>query len=592
MEPLNQSSILENKSFLKVKSCEMQGDFLGKKVKLKHVDHKLLVGDKNEISTVFDKNNKRDLKEKYSTLVPGNKKKSTANILIPNNSRNVSDYDLKRYLENIYDRVKNKNTSIKKAAINDLKKLFSEKIIPATQLNKILISISINETWAFSCLYDSEMQQKYMSFTEYNTSDLADQFAEIILTKMEENFEANKHDGENIFGYDSLSSGLQGKPMPEMELEIYWSYNREDKREKKLPFTRVQGENLAGQLFTAELLNSVPDEVLKQYGWSEQEIDILPINKNKKYLSDAAKVNLNLEHINYENNFRYFGLGSFGKVKLARIHLSNGKELVCVAKKIVGKEDSLSDLNKEIKLQNQSGVAPKVYGIADTVNKENKRQFIVFMEAAKGCDGFDYINQQYDKMTMQDRYRIAENYLNKIQVMHRNGVFHQDIKFENSVIDPKTKAVQILDFGLAEAYGENQENGQYDQSSFYNPPEFIEGGKYSKGDYDKERGDVFSLGLLLGSLFSTQSYFDIEPFTEWDSLNSIDPESKIERMLADLKIDDTQMHNLIKRMTSANPKERPTMAEVIDDFQQLKAMQGSDSLLTTDAVEVTNKIEQ
>ncbi|MDD7805609.1 MAG: protein kinase family protein [Endozoicomonas sp. (ex Botrylloides leachii)] len=563
---------------LKITPCDGEGRYLGKRVKPKYANHKLAAYDKNANLAAFDKNKHRF---------------NNGNIININTANNISNNALRGCLENIYHRMQTQNNSMKEAAINDLKKLFSRKNISVTDLKKVLTSI--NKPWADACLSDQEMIA-FTLFTAFKVSDLADKLTKIVSyyiiknpdniileNKKQTRYKASyldnlRNDKKNIPDYN-MPSRLPNKPAYRKPALIKksWQFNREDKLRNNLPFTRVQAENLKGQLFTAELLNSVPDEVLKKYGWSKQEIGILPTNKDKAYLSNAAETNLGLKHMSIRNNFRYFGQGGFGKVKLARIQLpSRTRPQVCVAKKMSGHTVNLQETKKEIALQNQSGVAPRVYGLADTKNKKNSRQYIVFMEPAKGCNGYDYIHQQRHKMTIQDRFHIAENYLNKIQVMHRNGVFHQDIKLNNSVIDPKTKAVQILDFGLAVTKQEKQENGVLSDCSYYMPPELVFGGRYSYGDYDKEKGDVFSLGLLLARLFSTESRLDRRAFAAWGSSNNKYPSIKIARMLASLNIGDTKIYNLVKRMTNENPKARPTMKEVLGDFQRLKEKQRSD----------------
>ncbi len=161
------------------------------------------------------------------------------------------------------------------------------------------------------------------------------------------------------------------------KLDTNWKnnkYNRLDKGEYDLVFTKVLAKDLKDESFEVELLNSLPDEVLRANGWDEGSISRLQQTGKDKFVPYSVLEALTEKPDEIEQNEkpgRFFGQGGFGKVKFARIWpLGASKPIWCVAKKI--KDYSLKyQTLQEVKLQAQAGVGPKVYGSADTVDKNN-----------------------------------------------------------------------------------------------------------------------------------------------------------------------------------------------------------------------------
>ena len=72
---------------------------------------------------------------------------------------------------------------------------------------------------------------------------------------------------------------------------------------------------------------------------------------------------------------------------------------------------------------------------------------------------------------------------------------HRDIKPFNVLINPETKALKIIDFGLAEFYFPTQENNTHVASLYYKSPELF----FSNSNYDY-RVDVWSAGLIFAGM--------------------------------------------------------------------------------------------
>ena len=72
---------------------------------------------------------------------------------------------------------------------------------------------------------------------------------------------------------------------------------------------------------------------------------------------------------------------------------------------------------------------------------------------------------------------------------------HRDIKPFNVLIDPKTKTLKLIDFGLSEFFFPEAENNTHVASLYYKSPELF----FSNTHYDY-RVDIWSVGLLLAGM--------------------------------------------------------------------------------------------
>ncbi|WP_299735106.1 protein kinase [uncultured Endozoicomonas sp.] len=349
-----------------------------------------------------------------------------------------------------------------------------------------------------------------------------------------------------------------------------WNENREDKRKTGAPFTEVQAEDPAtGKLIRAALLNTLPEDFFLKNGWSAEAVNKMPVGYRKNELSAVAKKTLNIQSA--RGQCRFLGKGSFGKVTPAWVYLPGSKEpTVCVAKKIQREGFDLSEALNEIKLQTGSGVAPKVYGVSETTTQKGKRQFIIFMEPAKGSDGLEYIKAEKTKMRSGDKYELAESFSKLIIEMHENDTFHCDIKLENSSIESKSR-VKLLDFGCATKGKHKRAAAYFTGAPKYMAPEMIAKGPFVRSVTDMEKVDVFSLGVLFGEIFGN-GYYMSKDGGAWDCYSRAlkFADDTINTQVKKMKISDKGMLGLVRDMMHKNPDKRPTMQAVMSRLKQLK----------------------
>lgn len=91
--------------------------------------------------------------------------------------------------------------------------------------------------------------------------------------------------------------------------------------------------------------------------------------------------------------------------------------------------------------------------------------------------------------------------LKAVKACHERGIMHRDIKTRNIVINPDTKELRLLDFGLSEYYIPGKEYKVRVSSRPYKPPELLIGFGY----YDYSM-DLWCVGCTFGSMVDSNFF--------------------------------------------------------------------------------------
>ena len=181
-------------------------------------------------------------------------------------------------------------------------------------------------------------------------------------------------------------------------------------------------------------------------------------------------------------------------------------------------------------------------------NKKYPIYFFIQMEYCSGCPMNYYLSHRAcvpsKKLTTYMFYQLCK----AVKIIHEGNIIHRDLKPGNIfIIDDYI--IKLGDFGLAlnSKSTQNKQGGTY----LYQSPEQINNQPFD------EKIDIFALGVILVELVSKFNT-DFERCEVLQGLkNSKYPEY--------LKEGHLKEYNLVKKMTTLNPKERPNIKDIFKD---------------------------
>jgi serine/threonine protein kinase len=242
------------------------------------------------------------------------------------------------------------------------------------------------------------------------------------------------------------------------------------------------------------------------------------------------------------------GQGSTGVVLDAR-DISTGKK---IAIKVMSEED-LEE--KEILLHIEREI--------DILKRLNHERILHFHEAfrSKGLifivtelinreDLLSWI-QEGRNTNAQEVKRLFRQIVEGVQYLHHMGIAHCDLKPENIMIDCEGNA-KLIDFGLSqerEIANDNEKGG----TLLYAAPELLD-----FGNYNPKKADIWSLGIVLYAMSTGMCPYPRGPASE-------QARAIREGRLIFTDSMDQEIVRFVKKMAKKNPRERPTIDEVLED---------------------------
>ncbi|MEW6364636.1 MAG: two-component regulator propeller domain-containing protein [Acidobacteriota bacterium] len=160
---------------------------------------------------------------------------------------------------------------------------------------------------------------------------------------------------------------------------------------------------------------------------------------------------------------------------------------------------------------------------------------------------------------------IMRQLVEVIAVIHGQGIVHRDLKPENIMLvqhDGRDNFVKMLDFGLAIMKNATRltRSGMFMGTLAYTPPEQAAGGTQGTP------GDIYSMGVILYEMVTGEKPFFGE--TSLEIIKQILNEDPVAPITFNPDIPGG-LNDLIQRMLSKNPNDRPTADELRNTLPQL-----------------------
>jgi serine/threonine protein kinase len=194
-------------------------------------------------------------------------------------------------------------------------------------------------------------------------------------------------------------------------------------------------------------------------------------------------------------------------------------------------------------VQEQFGHAWSVNPFSGTLNNGVRKKHV-------SMDLFEYLDtHRIDEETCRHIFKQVLSAI--IFMFNEHGILHGDMKDENVLIDDQLH-IKLIDFGAAvqiQRPGELRKASQFLGTLEFASPELVLG-----REYDPEKNDVWSLGLMLfGMLFGRLPFKNLKEVAHMDISSFSIPQGYI--------VSDTVV-NLIRQCLRRNPNDRLTLKEL------------------------------
>ncbi|KAL1862175.1 Serine/threonine-protein kinase [Paecilomyces lecythidis] len=263
------------------------------------------------------------------------------------------------------------------------------------------------------------------------------------------------------------------------------------------------------------------------------------------------------------------GAGSMGKVKIAK-NMETGEQ---VAIKIVprqaadehrsGRDSERSDRSKEIRTAREAAIVslvnhPYICGMRDVVR--TTYHWYMLFEYVNGGQMLDYIIS-HGKLKEKQARKFARQIASALDYCHRNSIVHRDLKIENILIS-KTGDIKIIDFGLSNLFSPRSHLKTFCGSLYFAAPELLQARQYTGPEVD-----VWSFGIVLYVLVCGKVPFDDQSMPQLHA--------KIKKGVVEYPQGlTTECRHIISRMLVTDPKQRASLAEIMNHPWMTKGYSG------------------
>ena len=160
--------------------------------------------------------------------------------------------------------------------------------------------------------------------------------------------------------------------------------------------------------------------------------------------------------------------------------------------------------NLRINEKNDKSYELKIFSI------NNKKIYFEIVELLEKGEIFDYIYYPNQGFPEDISKIIFSQIIKAVEYCHLNNIFHSDIKLENLLLDDNY-SIKLIDFSYSKSLNKDELIQGWKGTRCYASPEII---KYGSCNYNGEKYDIFSLGVVLYILVVGKFPFDSAHFLD------------------------------------------------------------------------------
>ena len=253
--------------------------------------------------------------------------------------------------------------------------------------------------------------------------------------------------------------------------------------------------------------SAIKEKLIKANSFQRNKIkeEIKDLNKKiRTFSSSPFTINTTINR-NKDNKISHYeigkviGKGAYATVKICKNKITQEKFAMKIyEKKILNDNIKKKCILREIEILKKLN-HPNIVKLYDTIISD--KNILLIQELVNGISLRDFYNKEIrnQRNISEKKYKILTILFKQIfsafDYIHKKNIFHRDIKLENILLT-KNYEIKIIDFGFGLYNPRN-----YLQKFFCGTPNYMAPEIIMKKEYDCQKADMWSLGILLYKLF-------------------------------------------------------------------------------------------
>ena len=253
--------------------------------------------------------------------------------------------------------------------------------------------------------------------------------------------------------------------------------------------------------------SAIKEKLIKANSFQRNKIkeEIKDLNKKiRTFSSSPFTINTTINR-NKDNKISHYeigkviGKGAYASVKICKNKITQEKFAMKIyEKKILNDNIKKKCILREIEILKKLN-HPNIVKLYDTIISD--KNILLIQELVNGISLRDFYNKEIrnQKNISEKKYNILTLIFKQIfsafDYIHKKNIFHRDIKLENILLT-KNYEIKIIDFGFGLYNPRN-----YLQKFFCGTPNYMAPEIIMKKEYECQKADMWSLGILLYKLF-------------------------------------------------------------------------------------------
>ena len=254
--------------------------------------------------------------------------------------------------------------------------------------------------------------------------------------------------------------------------------------------------------------SAIKEKLIKANSFQRNKIkeEIKDLNKKiRTFSSSPFTINTTINNRNKDNKISHYeigkviGKGAYATVKICKNKITQEKFAMKIyEKKILNDNIKKKCILREIEILKKLN-HPNIVKLYDTIISD--KNILLIQELVNGISLRDFYNKEIrnQKNISEKKYKILTLIFKQIfsafDYIHKKNIFHRDIKLENILLT-KNYEIKIIDFGFGLYNPRN-----YLQKFFCGTPNYMAPEIIMKKEYECQKADMWSLGILLYKLF-------------------------------------------------------------------------------------------